>query len=78
MFYRLTDLIFHHGIDVSYVNGALFKLTSPFQIRLTGYIIFLIGGVVFSYLFTRFIPRKNSQSGVDCYFFVADCGWFDF
>ncbi|MGF9966433.1 hypothetical protein [Bacillus rhizoplanae] len=64
LFYRVTDVMLHHGIDVAYGTGIMFPLTSPFFIRLAGYAVFLFGGIVFSFLYARFIRPKNYVSGI--------------
>lgn len=64
LFYRATNLIFHHGIDVAYGTGMMFSFSSPFLIRLSGYIIFLFGGVFFTCLYARFVRKKSYSSGI--------------
>ncbi|MEW9702179.1 hypothetical protein [Paenibacillus sp. SI8] len=64
LFYRITNVIFHHGIDVPYANGTVLALTSPFLIYLAGYFVFLFGGVMFSFFYERFIRTKNYVSGI--------------
>jgi hypothetical protein len=64
LFYRSTNLIMHHGIDVPYANGTSVSLTSPFLIYFVGYVIDLFGGVAFSLLYARFIYPKNYSSGI--------------
>jgi hypothetical protein len=49
---------------VPYANGAMFHFTSTFLIYLTGYFIFLFGGVTFSFLYERFVRPKNYGSGI--------------
>ncbi|UUZ84106.1 hypothetical protein LJK88_10315 [Paenibacillus sp. P26] len=64
LFYRATNLVFHHGIDVPYANGTVLSLQSPLLIYLAGYLIFLLGGVLFSLLYERFVRPKNYRSGI--------------
>jgi hypothetical protein len=64
LFYRITDLIFHHEIDVSYGIGTIFSSTSTFVIYLSGYLIYLFGGVAFSFLYERFVRTKNTFTGI--------------
>lgn len=64
IFYRATNLIIHHGIDVPYANGTTVSLTSPFFIYLVGYMIDLFGGAAFAMLYARFVRSKNYKSGI--------------
>lgn len=64
LFYRATNLIFHHGIDVPYANSAMFHFSSPFLIYLVGYLIDFFGGIVFSFLYSRFVRPKLYWSGI--------------
>ncbi|WP_274649356.1 hypothetical protein [Paenibacillus humicola] len=64
IFYRVSNLVVHHGIDVPYANGKSVALTSPFLIYLVGYVIDLIGGIAFSALYARFVRPKGYKSGM--------------
>lgn len=64
IFYRLTDLFLHHRLDVAAGIGQMFMLQSPLVIRIVGYFVFLAGGVIFSYLYARFIPKRSIWTGL--------------
>lgn len=64
LFYRLTNLIVHHGIDVPYANGTTVGLTTPFLIYVVGYLIDFFGGVSFALLYGLFFRSKSSWSGI--------------
>ncbi|MFC4075460.1 DUF6789 family protein [Salinithrix halophila] len=65
VFLRITDLLFHHGVNFAWLNGTSLGLDpESFTTLLAGYGIFLFGGVAFAYLYERFIPRKNIWTGM--------------
>ncbi|WP_314592119.1 hypothetical protein [Paenibacillus terrigena] len=64
LFYKATNLIFHHGIDVPYANGSMFHFTSPVLTYFVGYFIDFFGGITFSFLYGRFVRPKFYWSGI--------------
>jgi hypothetical protein len=65
IFLRITDPIFQHQVNFAWLNGTSLGLdpSSPLTL-IPGYLIFLFGGVVFAYLYQRFIPKKNVWTGI--------------
>jgi hypothetical protein len=64
LFYRVTGLIVHHGIDVPYANGSMFHLASLVQMYAVGYVIDLFGGICFALLYGLFVRPKTYWSGM--------------
>ncbi|MFZ3590379.1 hypothetical protein ACOI1C_14280 [Bacillus sp. DJP31] len=65
VFLRITDSIFNHGVNFAWLNGTSLGLNpQAFSTVVVGYLIFLFGGVVFAYLYQRFIPKKNVLTGI--------------
>lgn len=65
VFLRITDPIFDHGVNFAWLNGTSLGLNpQAFSTVIVGYLIFLFGGVVFAYLYQRFIPKKNALTGI--------------
>jgi hypothetical protein len=60
IFLRITDALFQHNVNFAWLNGTSLGLDpqSIFTL-LPGYLIFFFGGVVFAYLYQRFVSRKN-------------------
>ncbi|NOU90326.1 hypothetical protein GC102_31990 [Paenibacillus sp. LMG 31460] len=65
IFFRITDSLFSHGVNFAWLNGTSFGLDSQsFSTLIVGYAEILFGGVVFAYLYDRFVPRKNMWTGI--------------
>jgi hypothetical protein len=65
IFLRITNLIFNHGVNFAWLNGTSLGLDpQAFSTIVVGYLIFLFGGVTFAYLYQRFVPKKNSLTGI--------------
>jgi hypothetical protein len=64
LFYRVTSLIVHHGIDVPYANGSIFHISSLPLLYVVGYVIDLFGGVCFALLYSWFVRPKTYWSGI--------------
>jgi hypothetical protein len=65
VFLRITDPLFNHGVNFAWLNGTSLGLDpQSFSTIIVGYMIFLFGGVVFAYIFDRFIPKKNALTGI--------------
>jgi hypothetical protein len=64
LFYRVTSLIAHHGIDVPYANGAIFHLSPLPLVYVVGYAIDLFGGICFALLYSYLVRPLTVWSGV--------------
>jgi hypothetical protein len=65
IFLRITSPIFNHQVNFAWLNGTALGLDpmSPWTL-LPGYIIFVFGGILFAYLYQRFVPKKNVLTGI--------------
>jgi hypothetical protein len=65
IFLRITDALFHHNVNFAWLNGTALGLDPQSVVTLIpGYLIFFFGGVVFAYLYQRFVSRKNVATGI--------------
>jgi hypothetical protein len=65
IFLRITDSLFQHNVNFAWLNGTSLGLDPQSGFTLIpGYLIFFFGGILFAYLYHRFVPRKNVATGI--------------
>jgi hypothetical protein len=65
VFLRVTDMIFRHNVNFAWLNGTSLGFDpQAFTTLLAGYVVFLFGGIVWAYLYQRFVPKKNTLTGI--------------
>jgi hypothetical protein len=65
IFLRITDALFQHNVNFAWLNGTALGLDPQSIVTLIpGYLIFFFGGVVFAYLYQRFVAKTNVLTGI--------------
>lgn len=65
LFLRITDAIFHHNVNFAWLNGTSLGLDPQSAVTLIpGYVIYFFGGIVFAYLYQRFVSNKTIWTGI--------------